>query len=94
MKYQAWVGGWRVLGVGGWLGSGGVGHGVGGWVMVGWSWGIGGGLGHGVGGGGMGGVGSHGVVDPHDSPHHGGHQMPPMLFFDNLVKKLDQISKK
>ena len=35
----------------------------------------------GVGGGGVGGVG--GVVGPHDTPHHGGHQMPPpMLFFD------------
>ena len=38
MKYQAlrphffsMVGGWRVLGLGGWVGGGRVGHGVGGW---------------------------------------------------------------
>ena len=52
MKYQAlrphlfsMVGGWRVLGVGGWVGGSGVGHGVGGWLGgggvvhgVGWWW--------------------------------------------------------
>ena len=72
-KYQAlrphlfsMVGGWRVLGVGG----GGVSCGVGGWVMVGWVMGW-------VGGGGVGGVGDGGVVSPHDTSHHGGHQMPP-----------------
>ena len=48
-----------------------------GWVS-GWWWG---------------GVGSGGVVGPHDTPIMGGCQMPPMLFFDNLMKKLDQIVK-
>ena len=35
------------------------------------------------------GLGHGAVVRP-----HGGHQMPPMFFFDSLVKKLDQIVKK
>ena len=40
---------------------------------------------------------SQGALDaPHDRGHHGGHQMPPvtppMLLFDNLVKKLDKLS--
>ena len=90
MKYQAlrpnffsMVGGWRVLGVGwvmGWVGGGGVGHGVVGWVGRWWWEGLwgGGGVGHGVGGWGG------GVVGPHDTP---------MLFLDNLVKKLTKLSK-
>ena len=56
---------------------------VGGWRVL---WVGGGGVGHGVEGG--------GVVGPHDTPNHGRHQMPPMIFSDNLVKKLDQIVKK
>ena len=76
---------------GGWVGGGGVGgdgmgHMVG--LVMGWVGG-GGGISEWVAGGGVGVVGG-----PHDTPHHGGHQMPPMLFFDNLVKKLDQIVKK
>ena len=80
MKYQAlrphfisMVGGWGVVGwFGGWVVGGRVGHGVGGWWW-GASWG---------------GWGWGGVVGPHDTPHHGGcHMPPPMLFFDNLVKK-------
>ena len=85
MKYQALrphffsvVGGWRGLGVGG----GGVGHGVGWWLA-----------GDGVGGVGVGEWVGGGVVGPHDTPHHGGHQMSSMLFFDNLVEKLNQIVK-
>ena len=72
---MGWVGGcWWVGSWGGLVHGGGVGHGVGGWVVVGWV-------------GVVGGWGG-GVVGPHDTPHHGGHQMPPMLFFfDNLVKK-------
>ena len=66
--------------VGGWVCGGGVLWG--GWVGVAW-------VGSGVMGGSCG-----GVVGPHDTPHHGRNQMPPMLFFDNLVKKLDQIVKK
>ena len=34
-----------------------------------------------------------GVVGPHDTPHHGGHQMPPMLFFNNLVITLPNCQK-
>ena len=39
----------------------------------------------GVSGGGVGGVGGGGAVGPHDTTIMGGHQMPTMLFFDNLV---------
>ena len=89
MKYQALrphffsvVGGWRVLGVGGWWWGGSWGGWVGGdgvgWYVV-MGW---------VGLWVVGGWGG-GVVGVHDTPHHGG-----ALFFDNLVKKLDQIVKK
>ena len=44
-------------------------------------------------GGGVGGVGNDGVVGPHDTPIMGVSDAP-MLSFDNLVKKLDQIVKK
>ena len=69
---------------------------VGGWRVLGvegggWWW-VMGWVGGGVGGvvGSLGG----GVVGPYDTPPSWGCQMPPMLFFDNLVKKLDQIVKK
>ena len=86
-----WVGGGRVghgMGGGG-VGGIGVGHGVcvcvGGWMVVGWvmGWVVVGGVGLGV-----------VVLWVPIHPPSWGHQMPPMLFFDNLVKKLDQIVKK
>ena len=95
MKYQAlrptfslW---WMVGGFLGWVGGRVVVGWIVGWVVVGWVMGwVGVGL---VGLGVMGGWG-YGVVGPHDTPHHGGLSDAPMLFFDNLVKKLDQIVKK
>ena len=96
-SWGGWVGGWVVIewvmgwmggggvghGVGGWMGGGGVSPGVGGWVLVGWV----------VFGWWVGGVvmlwvpmtpPSWGVSDdPHDTL---------MLFFGNLVKKLDNLS--
>ena len=49
---------------GGWL-EGSWGGWVSGLVVVGWVGGC---------------VGGGGVVGPHDTPHHGGHQMPPKSF--------------
>ena len=75
----------------GWVGGDGMGHRVGGWGW-GWSW-----VGEWVLVGSVSGwlvVGWVWFGVPMTPPHHGGHQMPPMLFFDNLVKKLDQIVKK
>ena len=105
MKYQAlrphfssMVGSCRVLGVGGWWWGGLWGL----WVVMGWVMGwVGGwwmarswdGFGGGISGVGVGGWGG-GVVGPHDNPHHGGVRCLPCCFFDNLVKKLDQIVKK
>ena len=58
-------GGWlEVLGIGGWVGGGGVGHGwMGGWVC----------------GDGVDGWGG-GVVGPYDTPHHGGMSDAPPFF--------------
>ena len=34
----------------------------------------------------MGDVGGGGVVGPHDTPHHGGYQMPPCYFLTIWLK--------
>ena len=90
-------GGW-LEGSCGWVDGGWVGHGV--WVVVGWVVGWVGGwvCGSGVGGGGWvsgDGVGGYGVVVlwVPMTPPSWGHQMPPMLFFDNLVKNITKLSK-
>ena len=78
MKYQALRPHFFSV-VGGWVDGGGVGHGVGGFVVVGKGHGVGwcvcGGIGHGVDG-----VEGGGVVGPHDTPHHGGIRCPPCYF--------------
>ena len=83
-SWGGWVGGW-------WWWDGSWGGWVVGQVMVGWV-----GVGHGLGGCWWGGswVGGWCWGASPQHPHHGGCHMPPMLFFDNLVKKLDQIVKK
>ena len=60
----------------------------GGWLKGSWGgWVVGGGVDHGV-------CGCVVVLWVPMTPPSWGHQMPPMLFFDNLVKRLDQIVKK